>query len=46
MKAAVGTGFGAQLEIQDAPVPEPGPGRVRLGIETNGTLPAGAAVQS
>lgn len=36
MKAAVVTGFGSPLEIQDLPVPEPGPGEVLVQMETSG----------
>jgi alcohol dehydrogenase, propanol-preferring len=36
MKAAVVTGFGSPLEIQDLPVPEPGPGEVLVRMETSG----------
>jgi propanol-preferring alcohol dehydrogenase len=36
MRAAVVTAFGAPLEIQDLPVPEPGPGEVLVRIQTSG----------
>jgi propanol-preferring alcohol dehydrogenase len=36
MKAAVVTDFHSPLEIQDLPVPEPGPGQVLVRIETSG----------
>ena len=36
MKAAVVTDFGKALEIQDLPVPEPGPGQVRVRMEASG----------
>ncbi|MFL4902430.1 zinc-dependent alcohol dehydrogenase [Streptomyces sp. MMS24-I2-30] len=36
MKAAVVTGFGKPLEIQERPVPEPGPGQVLVRMETCG----------
>ncbi|PWI13234.1 zinc-dependent alcohol dehydrogenase [Streptomyces sp. Act143] len=36
MKAAVVTGFGKPLEIQDRPVPEPGPGQVLVRMEASG----------
>jgi alcohol dehydrogenase, propanol-preferring len=36
MKAAVVTGFRSPLEIQDLPVPEPGPGQVLVRMETSG----------
>jgi propanol-preferring alcohol dehydrogenase len=36
MKAAVVTGFGTPLELQDLPVPEPGPGQVLVRMETSG----------
>jgi alcohol dehydrogenase, propanol-preferring len=36
MKAAVVTDFHAPLEIQDVPVPEPGPGEVLVRIEASG----------
>jgi propanol-preferring alcohol dehydrogenase len=36
MKAAVVTNFHSPLEIQDLPVPEPGPGEVLVRIETSG----------
>jgi propanol-preferring alcohol dehydrogenase len=36
MKAAVVTDFHAPLQIQDVPVPEPGPGEVLVRIETSG----------
>jgi propanol-preferring alcohol dehydrogenase len=36
MKAAVVTQFHAPLEIQDLPVPEPGPGQVLVRMETSG----------
>jgi propanol-preferring alcohol dehydrogenase len=36
MKAAVVTDFRAPLEIQDVPVPEPGPGQVLIRIEASG----------
>ncbi len=36
MKAAVVTDFKAPLEIQDLPVPEPGPGQVLVRMETSG----------
>ncbi len=36
MKAAVVTDFHAPLEIQDLPVPEPGPGEVLVRMETSG----------
>lgn len=36
MKAAVVTGFTEPLQIQDRPVPEPGPGQVLVRIETTG----------
>lgn len=36
MKAAVVTSFTEPLEIQDRPVPEPGPGQVRVCIEASG----------
>jgi len=36
MKAAVVTDFHSPLEIQDLPIPEPGPGQVLVRIETSG----------
>ena len=36
MKAAVVTAFQAPLEIQDLPIPEPGPGQVLVRMETSG----------
>jgi len=36
MKAAVVTAFDAPLEIQELPVPEPGPGEVLVRMETSG----------
>ena len=36
MKAAVVTEFQAPLEIQDLPIPEPGPGQVLVRMETSG----------
>ena len=36
MKAAVVTSFTAPLEVQDRPVPEPGPGQVLVRIEASG----------
>jgi len=36
MKAAVVTEFGKPLEIQDLPVPEPGPGQVLVRMEASG----------
>jgi propanol-preferring alcohol dehydrogenase len=36
MKAAVVTDFHSPLEIQDLPIPEPGPGEVLVRIETSG----------
>jgi D-arabinose 1-dehydrogenase-like Zn-dependent alcohol dehydrogenase len=36
MKAAVVTDFGEPLEIQDLPVPEPGPGQVQVRTEASG----------
>jgi alcohol dehydrogenase, propanol-preferring len=36
MKAAVVTDFGSPLQIQDLPVPDPGPGQVLVRIETSG----------
>lgn len=36
MKAAVVTSFDAPLEIQDLPIPDPGPGEVLVRIETSG----------
>ncbi|MER6402426.1 zinc-dependent alcohol dehydrogenase [Streptomyces viridosporus] len=36
MKAAVVTDFGKPLEIQDLPVPEPGPGQVLVRMEASG----------
>ena len=36
MRAAVVTGFTAPLEMQDLPVPEPGPGQVLVRIECSG----------
>lgn len=36
MKAAVVTEFGAPLEIQEVPIPQPGPGQVLVQIETSG----------
>jgi propanol-preferring alcohol dehydrogenase len=36
MKAAVVTDFRSPLEVQDLPVPEPGPGEVLVRIETTG----------
>ncbi|MFI7497963.1 zinc-dependent alcohol dehydrogenase [Streptomyces sp. NPDC049687] len=36
MKAAVVTAFGKALEIQDLPVPEPGPGQVLVRMEASG----------
>jgi alcohol dehydrogenase, propanol-preferring len=36
MRAAVVRSFGAPLEIEDRPIPEPGPGQVRVRIETSG----------
>jgi len=36
MKAAVVTDFRSPLQIQDLPVPEPGPGEVLVSIETSG----------
>lgn len=36
MKAAVVTSFTSPLEIQDLPIPEPGPGQVRVRMETCG----------
>jgi len=36
MRAAVVTDFHAPLEIQDVPVPEPGPGEVLVRMETSG----------
>jgi alcohol dehydrogenase, propanol-preferring len=36
MKAAVVTDFHSLLEIQDLPIPEPGPGEVLVRIETSG----------
>ncbi|MBE8471994.1 zinc-dependent alcohol dehydrogenase [Streptomyces justiciae] len=36
MKAAVVTDFGKPLEIQDRPVPEPGPGQVLVRMEASG----------
>ena len=36
MKAAVVTDFRAPLEVQELPVPEPGPGEVLVRIETSG----------
>ncbi|NUR28773.1 MAG: alcohol dehydrogenase catalytic domain-containing protein, partial [Catenulispora sp.] len=36
MKAAVVTDFGKPLEIQDLPVPEPGPGQVLVEMEASG----------
>ncbi|MFF4656089.1 zinc-dependent alcohol dehydrogenase [Streptomyces sp. NPDC001381] len=36
MKAAVVTDFGKALEIQDLPVPEPGPGQVLVRMEASG----------
>ena len=36
MRAAVVTGFRSPLEIQDRPVPEPGPGEVLVRMETSG----------
>ncbi|MDT7710347.1 MAG: alcohol dehydrogenase, propanol-preferring [Pseudonocardiales bacterium] len=36
MRAAVVTDFHAPLQIQDLPVPEPGPGQVLVRIEATG----------
>ncbi len=36
MKAAVVTSFTSPLEIQDVPIPEPGPGQVLVRMETSG----------
>ena len=36
MRAAVVTAFTAPLELQDLPVPEPGPGQVLVRIECTG----------
>ena len=36
MKAAVVTGFQNPLEIQDVPIPDPGPGQVLVRIESSG----------
>ncbi|MFI8536521.1 zinc-dependent alcohol dehydrogenase [Streptomyces aquilus] len=36
MKAAVVTDFGKPLEIQDRPIPEPGPGQVLVRMEASG----------
>ncbi|MEU6381841.1 zinc-dependent alcohol dehydrogenase, partial [Streptomyces sp. NPDC046909] len=36
MKAAVVTDFGKPLEIQELPVPEPGPGQVLVRMEASG----------
>jgi len=36
MKAAVVIGFSAPLEVQELPVPEPGPGQVLVRMETSG----------
>src|ERR1022692_41387 len=36
MKAAVVTDFNSPLEIQNLPIPEPGPGQVLVRIETSG----------
>ena len=36
MKAAVVTALGAKLEIQDLPVPEPGPGQALVRMQTCG----------
>ena len=36
MKAAVVTDFHAPLQVQDLPVPEPGPGEILVRIETSG----------
>lgn len=36
MKAAVVTEFHVPLEIQDLPIPEPGPGQVLVRMETSG----------
>jgi propanol-preferring alcohol dehydrogenase len=36
MKAAVVTSFSSPLEIQDVPIPEPGPGQVLIRMETSG----------
>lgn len=36
MRAAVVTDFHGPLQIQDLPVPEPGPGQVLVRVETSG----------
>jgi len=36
MKAAVVTGFGKPLQIQELPIPEPGPGQILVKIEASG----------
>jgi alcohol dehydrogenase, propanol-preferring len=36
MRAAVVRSFGAPLVLEDRPVPEPGPGQIRVKIETSG----------
>jgi propanol-preferring alcohol dehydrogenase len=36
MRAAVVHGFGEPLEIEDRPMPEPGPGQIRIQIEASG----------
>ena len=36
MKAAVVTGFGSPLQLEDRPIPEPGPGQVLVRMEASG----------
>src|ERR1700721_2300543 len=39
MKAAVVPELGAKLEIRELPVPEPGPGQVRVRMQASGLCP-------